>query len=139
MKTTTVVCSSAYEASIGGQDAAIARGRAARAGTMMVIEEDADVFSITEELGGKLIRLSLPRTATSNLAEDYGLQLAATLLSDEHTVASGDRVSADLYPWRAVAQTDATVFVNGPTGTGKEVLAKFIHHHPSDLMRPSWP
>ena len=28
---------------------------------------------------------------------------------------------------RAVAQADITVFINGPTGTGKEVLSQFIH------------
>jgi len=129
-KTTTYVCSAAYETAIGGQEAAIARGRAVRAGTMMIIEEDASVFSVTEELGGKLIRLALPSGNAFAVADDFGLQLVATMLSDDTTVATGDRISRDLLTLaRRVAQTDVTVFINGPTGTGKEVLAKFIHNH----------
>ena len=130
LKSTTYICSAAYEASIGGEEAAVARGRSLRAGKMMIIDENAPVFSLTEALGGKLIRLALPRELAASAAENYGLQLTATLLSDERTVACGDQASRDLLALaRRVAKTDVTVFVNGPTGTGKEVLAKFIHNH----------
>ena len=130
LKSTTYVCSAVYEASIGGEEAAVARGRSLRAGKMMIIDENAPVFSLTEALGGKLIRLALPGDPGTGAAENYGLQLTATLLSDERTVACGDQTSRDLLALaRRVAKTDVTVFVNGPTGTGKEVLAKFIHNH----------
>ena len=130
LKSTTYVCSAAHEASIGGEEAAVARGRGLRAGKMMIIDENAPVFALTEALGGKLIRLALPKELAANTAENYGLQLIATLLSDERTVACGDQASRDLLALaRRVAKTDVTVFVNGPTGTGKEVLAKFIHNH----------
>ena len=137
MKSTTYVCSAAFEASIGGEDAAVARGRAARAGRMMIIEEDAAAFEVTEALGGKLIRLALPAASACAAADHYGLQLAATLLSDERTVACGDQVSRDLLGLaRRVAKTDVTVFINGPTGTGKEVLARFIHNHSERAEAP---
>ena len=35
-----------------------------------------------------------------------------------------------------VAKTDVTVFINGPTGTGKEVLSKFIHSNSSRSNNP---
>lgn len=129
-KSSIYICSAAYEASIGGEAEIIAKGRGARAGSMMIIEENADSFALTETLGGKLIRLALPAALDASTADDYGLQLAATLVSDGRAVACGDKVSRDLLALaRRVAQTDVTVFINGPTGTGKEVLAKFIHNH----------
>jgi two-component system response regulator FlrC len=129
-KSSIYICSAAYEASIGGEAEIIAKGRASRAGSMMIIEENADSFALTETLGGKLIRLALPAALDASTADDYGLQLAATLVSDGRAVACGDKVSRDLLALaRRVAQTDVTVFINGPTGTGKEVLAKFIHNH----------
>ena len=137
LKSTTYVCSAAFEAAIGGEEAAVARARAARAGCMMIIEEDAPTFIVTEALGGKLIRLALPKASSASVADHYGLQVVATMLSDKRTVACGDQVSRDLLGLaRRVAKTDVTVFINGPTGTGKEVLAKFIHNHSERAEAP---
>jgi two-component system response regulator FlrC len=58
--------------------------------------------------------------------------MAATLLLDEDHVAVADPASRQLMALaNRVAATDVTVFINGPTGTGKEVLARFIHNQSS--------
>lgn len=137
-QSSTFVCSAAFEKKLGGQEAVVAMGRAMRANGLMIIAEDQPAFGISEKFGGKLVRMSLPKfdpaTAT---CDDYGLQLAATLLSSDTNVAVGDKVSLDLLTLsKRVAQTDVTVFINGPTGTGKEVLARFVHNYSARSKAP---
>lgn len=137
------ICSAAFEAKSGGQEGVIALSRKYRASQVLIVSENQSEFKIEEQFGGKFIRVSLPvRTAmlTDALASralDYGLQLIATLLSGEKNVAAGDSSSFELLNLaKRVANTDVTVFVNGPTGTGKEVLAKFVHNHSSRTAAP---
>jgi two-component system response regulator FlrC len=84
-------------------------------------------------MNGKLIRVAVPAGAeTQPTAQNYSLQMAATLLLDEDHVAVADPASRQLMALaNRVAATDVTVFINGPTGTGKEVLARFIHNQSS--------
>ena len=37
---------------------------------------------------------------------------------------------------RRVASTDVTVFINGPTGSGKEVLANYLHENSNRKEEP---
>ena len=137
LKSTVLVCSAEREKALGGEDATIALGRNLRAGRLMVVDDKASKFEVSESLGGKLIRVALPTSSPSIIADDYGIQLLATLLSDERTIACGDQASCDLFSLsQRVAKTDVTVFINGPTGTGKEVLSKFIHNHSERSKEP---
>ena len=63
--------------------------------------------------------------------------MAASLLLDDDHVAVSDEKSLELMALaRRVSKTDVTVFINGPTGTGKEVLSKFIHNQSSRKDKP---
>ena len=63
--------------------------------------------------------------------------MACSLLLDDDYVAVADQKSFELMALsRRVSQTDVTVFINGPTGTGKEVLARFIHNQSSRSEAP---
>ncbi len=78
----------------------------------------------TEELLLKLDKLlNYEQLAREN--ESLRQQLATTV--DTHIVAESEAMRQVLARIHAVAGTDATVLIQGETGTGKELLARAIH------------
>ena len=113
-----------------GKDVVISFAKSLKAKQICAVSQNQKEFGISSEFGGSLLNFRLPNAKEDNVEEDYGLQMLTTLISDESFVAASDEKSLKLFELaKRVARTDVTVFINGPTGTGKEVLSKLIHTH----------
>lgn len=128
--TQVLVASSRHEAALNGGRALTEMARACGAKMLMIIDEDAPAFTILPELGGRLLRVSLPgpRAGLSVLGDAGLLMLADVLGQQVQAMVAADPLTGQLMDLAArVARTDVTVFINGPTGSGKEVLSRHIH------------
>ena len=126
---TCFLCSKKYFNSINGQAGLINIAKDYKANSIVVVGQVETSFSVKEELGGKLLYINFPKNddQKDNLNE-YGSQMVATLVTKNNQFIAGDSNTKKLIKLaERVAKTDVTVFINGPTGTGKEVLSKFIH------------
>ena len=103
----------------------------------------AEIFLYKTEMKGNLIHLNMAASDCKGLISAQTIRQTilcrwpAHLLLDDDYVAVADQKSLELMALaRRVSQTDVTVFINGPTGTGKEVLARFIHNQSSRRAAP---
>ena len=128
---TCFLCSKQYLDSVNGNPGLIQIAKSFKATSIIVIDDRSETFSIKEDLGGKLLYINFSKNDfNEDSVNDYGLQLIATLATRNNQFIAGDGRTKKLVNLaRKVAKTDVTVFINGPTGTGKEVLSKFIHNN----------
>ena len=104
--------------------------RKAKAQRVILVDDTAEVFSLHEELGGRVVRVGLPKMQNPHQAtRDIPLlYLADIVCSGLQSMVALDHTTGTLMDLSSrVAKTDVTVFINGPTGSGKEVLARQIH------------
>lgn len=133
------VCTAAHVAALGGERALIEQLRSQKPRLVMIVTHDAPALAQERDLGGRLVRLALPRNkAQVPAAQDYGLLVAADILcADICAMIAADAETGRLMEIAdRVARSDVTVFINGPTGTGKEVLSRYVHSRSGRAAAP---
>ncbi len=123
----TIICSSEYEKHLGGQEKLLSFARENKIKKIITIEEDknSDDYSIQNELGGAFKRLTFNDIFSKNTKE-----IIYHSCINNISYSAGDEKTFELLSLaRRVALTDVTVFINGPTGSGKEVLANYLHEN----------
>ena len=132
------LCSKKYFNSINGQAGLIDIAKNYKAKSIFVISQMDNYFWVKEDLGGKLLYINFPEAKEQEeTPNEYGFQMVATLVTKNNQFIAGDQNTKKLVKLaERVAKTDVTVFINGPTGTGKEVLSKFIHNNSSRGDKP---
>jgi len=121
----TLVCSTSFEKEVGGSSKLVASARQAKLSKIIIIDDNSNIegIEIKDELGGAVKRISI-----SDYTDPYSLELVFNICCPSVTFAAGDKKTFELMSLaRRVANTDVTVFINGPTGSGKEVLANYLH------------
>jgi len=123
----SLVLSASKESQMGGQQAVIEFSRNTKADQIMIIEEKAKEYKTETHFGGKLIKISIPEKEGYH---DWVLEVASQMLAPKEAVMANDVRSRELLALaKKVALTNVTVFINGPTGTGKEVVSNYIHNN----------
>ena len=131
-----IVCVSAREIEqLGGEEVFLQIAKGYKPNKLIVLTENAVEFSINSTLGGRLINVAATKTPMST--EIFSSMLADLILENQTAYYCGSKQSANTISLvRRVAAKDVTVLVNGPTGTGKEVLSKFIHENSNRKDNP---
>ena len=123
----TIVCSLEYEKHLGGQEKLLAFARENKIKKIIIISEDQSIddYAILTELGGALKRLTF-NDIFNKITKEIIFHYCVT----DNSYSAGDEKTFELLSLsRRVALTDVTVFINGPTGSGKEVLANYLHEY----------
>ena len=130
----TIVCSDIFENEIGGSSKLVSIARQAKLTKIIIIADDSSCngIEIKDELGGAVKRINI-----ADYTDQYSLELIFNTCCPNVSFSAGDAKTYELLSLaRRVASTDVTVFINGPTGSGKEVLANYLHENSNRKEEP---
>ena len=130
------ILSAAFEQKLGGLKAVVEMVKKRGAKSIVIVDEAAETFRVERSMNGALLRVSMPAVA-DDMAQSFIFALVVSFITDGDSTIAADPVSVDLLKLGdRVAKAQVNVFVNGPTGSGKEVLAQYIHKKSSRAEKP---
>ena len=130
------ILSAAFEQKLGGLKAVVEMVKKRGAKSIVIVDEAAEAIRIERSMNGALLRVSMP-IVSDDMAQSFIFALVASFITDGDSTIAADPVSVDLLKLGdRVARAQVNVFVNGPTGSGKEVLAQYIHKKSSRAEKP---
>ncbi len=126
----TIICSKKFQESIGGKSEIIKLSRNIGSTNIIILSQKSEQYKLFNELGGAYIEVSY-----SELDEVIS-EIIFQLIESEKYSFSDPKTNALIKMAKKVAETDVTVFIHGPTGTGKEVISNYIHQNSSRHEKP---
>lgn len=130
------ILSSAFEKKIGGVKNVVDVVKKRGAKSIVIIEEGASQFNLESSMNGALLRIAIP-TVKDPLEKHFLLNLIVSFITKGESTIASDHLSIELLKLaRKVSKSNVNVFINGPTGSGKEVLAQYIHNNSTRSEKP---
>ena len=117
----TIVCSKKFEESIGGKSEILKISRKIGSTNIIILDNSDVKYSIFSDLGGAYLIISFSQF------DEVINEIIFQVIESEKYSFSDPKTENLINLAKRVAETDVTVFIHGPTGTGKEVLSQFIH------------
>ncbi len=118
----TLIINKKFEEKVGGQANILKIARNIGCKKLIVLDSNnKDGYVLRKEMGGTYINLSFSEI------DEVIKEIIFQIISEEKYSFSDSKTLSLINMVDKVAKTDVTVFIHGPTGTGKEVISNLIH------------
>jgi two-component system response regulator FlrC len=119
----TIICSQNFQENIGGKTEILKISRKVGSTNIIILNNSNKKYSILSDLGGAYLILSFLEL------DEVVSEILFQIIESEKYSFSDTKTNCLISMAKKVAETDVTVFIHGPTGTGKEVISNFIHQN----------
>ena len=117
-----LICDKRFEESVKGKSSLLKLARNIGSTKIIILNSDTtENYSIDSDMGGSFVNISFKEM------DEVIKEIIFQEISTKKYSFSDSKTVSLIKIAEKVASTDVTVFIHGPTGTGKEVISNYIH------------